>query len=64
MLTIAKDKVKVKLSAPPWRRQSLKAAAVRGYAESLNSSDLDSPDEFGLDQDEYDSPDHHIFPVI
>ena len=44
-------------------------AAVRGYAESLDSSDLDSPDEFGLDQDEDDpltimyslSYDSHLF---
>ena len=64
MLTIAKNKLKVKLSAPSLWRQLFKAAAVRGYAESLDSSDLDSPDEFGFNQDEDDHPDHHVFPVI
>ena len=64
LLNIAKDKMKVKLSAPSLQRYSFKAAAVRGYAKSLDSSDLDSQEEFGLDQDEDDSPDHHVFPVI
>lgn len=30
----------------------------------MNSSDFDSPDKVGLDQDEDDHPDHHVFPVI